>query len=106
MVDSLLRRQKRAPFPNITVRRKGLKAKEWYSEHPAISVRGADGKTLDELTIHFAIPAGGQGDTMVQVAIKADDFPTLLALMSATDRDATLRAMAEEMHYQLCGKSK
>jgi hypothetical protein len=36
--------------------------------------------------------------------IGPEDFPVLLAFMSATDQEATLQAMTDEMHYQICRK--
>jgi hypothetical protein len=105
--DLLLRHKKRANLLNAIVRRRGLSAKQWYFKtDKAITIRGDSGADRDALAIHFSIPAGGQGDTFVEVAIKPKDFPILISIMSATDRDATLRAMAEELRYQLCGKPK
>jgi hypothetical protein len=52
----------------------------------------------------FTITAGGrgEGDTNIKVEIKPQHFPILLAMMARVDREATLRAMANELHNQLC----
>jgi hypothetical protein len=86
-----------------------VQAKQWYryETKEGINLKGGSGPGRDALEISFLIPGGRKPeDTVVEVAIKPSDFRTIVALMCSTDRDATLRAMAEEMRYQLCGKSK
>jgi hypothetical protein len=61
-------------------------------------------KAARSIHLSFSIPAGGQGDTWLEVQIASDDFPTLVALMSAADRDAAMKAMAEELRCQICGE--
>ena len=93
-----------ASLHHSIVKRKGLKAKEWYGQTDLASVCRPKSKgDPDELSIFFTLPAGGQVDTMINVCIKPEDFPTILAFMSATDRDATMKTMVEEMRYQICG---
>lgn len=105
-MNDLYSRRKRtgAYLLNTTIRRKGETAKRWYrATDEVIHLQVNDGGAL---AVHFTIPAGGQGQTSLAVAIKPEDFPSVIAMMAATDRDVTLRAMAEEMRYQLCGSSK
>jgi hypothetical protein len=88
------------------VRRRGVKAKEWYDQTEIVIASRP--KTVNDdraLKFHFIIPAGGQGQTAIEMLIKPEDFPILLQFMSATDPQATLKAMAEELRYQLCGAS-
>jgi len=86
-----------------------LTRRQWYSfeTETGIDAKGNGGADRDALAISFLLPGGRKPeDTVVEIAIKAGDFPTILALMASTDRDAALRAMAEEMRHQLCGNSK
>jgi hypothetical protein len=105
-MSELFSRRKRtgAMLLNTVIRRKGETAKRWYraTDEP-IQLNVNDGGAI---AIHFTIPAGGQGQTSLAVAIKPEDFSAVIAMMAATDPDVTLRAMAEEMRYQLCGPSK
>lgn len=106
MSDLYTRRKGKGAFLlNSIVRRKGEteSAKHWSSVADVINVRPKNG---EELAIHFTIPAGGQGQSALAVAIKPEDFGSVIAMMAATDRDATLRALAEEIRYQLCSGSK
>jgi hypothetical protein len=78
-----------------------------YETSEGVNLNGSSGPNKDALAISFLIPGGRKpNDTVVEVAIKPNDFRTIVALMSSTDRDATLQAMAEELRFQLCGKSK
>ena len=62
--------------------------------------------SLSVLIFDFTIPAGGQGQSNLEVVIEPADFHSVIKVMAATDRDAALKAMAEEMRDQLCGGSK
>jgi hypothetical protein len=107
--ERLLRYKKRARLENATARRRGLTRKQWYffETKDGIDAKGNGGAGGDALAISFLLPGGHKPeDTIVEIAIKPSDFPNLVALMALTDRDAALRAMAEEMRYQICGGSK
>ncbi|MGB7102313.1 MAG: hypothetical protein WBD95_26570 [Xanthobacteraceae bacterium] len=107
--EKLLRHKKWANLENAAIVRRGLTRRQWYryETNEGISLKGGSGPNKDALAISFLIPGGRKpDDTVVEVAIKSNDFRTIVALMSSTDRDATLQAMAEELRYQLCGKSK
>jgi hypothetical protein len=86
---------------NTIVRRKGDTAKRWYSQTDQVHLQ-ANGV----LIFDFTIPAGGQGQSNLEVVIEPADFHSVIKVMAATDRDAALKAMAEEMRDQLCGGSK
>ncbi len=101
-----IRRKRRAHLRDATIRRRGITAKQWYGQTDIAFASGGRDRNPDALSLYFTLPAGGRGETAIEIAIKAKDFPAILALMSAADRNATLKAMAEEMRYQLCGNSK
>jgi hypothetical protein len=81
------------------VRRKGETAKYWQEETETAFVSRTDAK----LTFSFDIASKGGGTTQAELSIGPEDFPTILALMSGTNREATVKAMAEELRHQLCG---
>jgi hypothetical protein len=86
---------------NSVVKRKGETTKRWDVQTNEIHLQ-----VTDALIIDFTIPAGGQGRSNLEVVIKPADFHSVIKVMAATDRDAALKAMAEEMRDQLCGDSK
>jgi hypothetical protein len=86
---------------NTVIRRKGETAKRWLYQTDQVHL-----KVGNALVIDFTIPAGGQGQTNLEVVIEPEDFHSIIKVMAATNRDAVLRAMAEEMRDQLCGNSK
>jgi hypothetical protein len=107
--ETLLRRKKWANLENTVARRRGLTRRQWYDfeTKEGITLKGSSGPEGAGLAISFLLPGGRKPeDTVVEIAVKPGDFPAVVALMAATDREATLKAMAEEMRYQLCGKSK
>jgi hypothetical protein len=122
------------------VKRGGTHTDHWYDKDAAKGgavLVGRNRKGEDPaLCFGFTISAGGRGggDTNIKVEIKpehfptlllrmlfadreatlramADElfitetFPTLLRMMAKTDREATLRAMAEELRFQICGRT-
>jgi len=107
--ELLLRHKNFAKLENTVARRKPLTKKQWYffETREGITLKGKSGADRDALAICFVLPGGHKPeDTVIEIAIKPGDFTDLIALMASTDREAALRAMAEEMRYQLCGKSK
>ena len=102
-------RGKLALLKHAFARRKGYSKRQWYSFETGagITIQSKSGPDADSLAISFMVPGGHKpADTFVEIAIKPADFATVLDLMASTDRDAALRAMAEEMRNQLCGRSK
>jgi hypothetical protein len=84
---------------HANVRRKGETAKHWQQETETAFVS----RTAARLTFSFDIASKGGGTTQSELSIGPEDFPTILALMSGADREATVKAMAEELRHQLCG---
>lgn len=110
-MNEMYRRMRRGHLADSEIRRKGTRSAKWYDRldydrAKGIFVSANAGIDEDAVAIRFTIPAGGQGDSTVEISIKPQDFRTILAMMSATDREATLRAMAEEMRYQICTNPK
>jgi len=91
---------------NTVVKRRGVTAKEWYGETNIVIASGGGKKQPDanSLCLHFDIPSKGGGETTIKIFIPPQDFPTLLALMSEADSDATIKAMADELQYQICAR--
>ena len=84
--------------------RGGTKTDHWHSMDAARGGVVAVGQNREDyhdpaLCFGFTITAGGRGggDTNIKVEIKPQHFPTLLAMMAEADREATLKAMADEI---------
>ncbi|MGB7100917.1 MAG: hypothetical protein WBD95_19410 [Xanthobacteraceae bacterium] len=104
-----MRKNKFAILENSVARRKPLTKRQWYSfeTDKGLTVEGSGGPDRDALAISFVLPGGRKPeDTEIEIAIKSNDFRAVMRCMSSTDRDAALKAMAEEMRDQLCGNSK
>jgi hypothetical protein len=103
------RHNKRAILGHTAVWRHGVTAKDW--DHEASSIveisrfeRKTQSKNRDDaLSLRFTIPSKGGGETEIDVLIGQQDFPALLALMSAVDGQSALKAMVEELRHQICG---
>jgi hypothetical protein len=66
-------------------------------------IRAYGDKKGKAIEFDFTITAGGQGATSLTLTVGSADFPAVLAFMSYADRNAALKAMAEELRYQICG---
>jgi hypothetical protein len=98
---SLLRHEKHAMLTHTVAKRAGIVAKKWWGQTRDVSISRRE--ETHALTFCFTFPAGGRGTTQFEVGVKSEDFPAVLAIMSATDREATLKAMADELRFQICG---
>jgi hypothetical protein len=86
------------------VRRGGVTAKYWYGSTDSVLASRPEDATSQPraLVFSFNLPSKGGGDTAIEMRVGPKDFPVLLAYMSAVDREATLKAIAEELRYQIC----
>jgi hypothetical protein len=91
------------------VMRGGAKAKDWPygSTDIVVASRPEDADSQPRAaTLSFTLPSKGGGDTEIEVRVGPQAFPALIAFMAATDKDATLKAIAEELRYQICGPNQ
>jgi hypothetical protein len=104
-----LRRTEHAVLNHSKVFRGGKKDKKGGKDHETefieVGLVYSGGKSVG-LSVGFSIASKGGGETDISVHVGPQDFPTILALMSAADRQATLRALAEELRFQIYQESK
>jgi hypothetical protein len=94
----LLHRGEVRMLDHTIVKRRGITAKKWYGQTDVVLIS----RSNHTLNLDFDLPAKGGGKTRHEVCINSENFPTLLAFMSAIDRQAALKAMAEELRFQIC----
>jgi hypothetical protein len=102
------RHNKHAILEHTGVWRKGETVKDWDHETNIVGIARFERTTQsknrnDALSLRFTIASKGGGNTEIDVIIGREDFPALLAVMSAADEQSTLKAMAEELRHQICG---
>jgi hypothetical protein len=95
--ERLLRHKKWANLENTVVRRKGLTGRQryYFETDKGVTLKGSSGADGTGLAISFLLPGGRKPeDTIVEIAVKPGDFPAVVALMAATDREAAWRTPA------------